>query len=156
MSATLGDQIYNKLLEDSSFAQQNPAALEVQREIALKVPETLKDLLKEKVTCHLVLQAKFLFIKGYLEDKLPEKVALANGSPKDVAAKIQKGAEVRLQKRLASLEESVSLLKQDLVSDDIIVRTQMNLSVDALDRYIQGGFTLADLLVLQPAIIVYP
>lgn len=160
MAQITGQQVYDALMKDSRF-NADPIFEELNA-LIFSMPDIFKEMLDEQVTLPLLFEARIIFTQKYIEgeyfkkyvDLLPKNdvAFLMFGSKEEI---IQKGQD-KLSASLLHLREYAKKVSEiEKTTQDLIFEGNTGLKPSVLKKYKEGGLTFAELLITQPALIVY-
>lgn len=162
MSEITGQEVLDALMRDSEYLIYPKQVLDVMKPFMLAIPEVLKDILGKKVTLDTLLEAKVVFLRylcenGYVSavvKSMPEELLGILG--RDDVLELMEGMVSELVEMLAEMAKDVPafLEGQGVTEEQVMADPSMALKPNVLELYKAGKLTVADLLRLQPMVIV--
>ncbi len=163
MSKITGKQILAALMKDPEYSAQPASVLAVTDPFMLAIPDALKDHLDKIVTLATLMDAKIAFLRYCVENDYVKKVVAA--MPEDSFGWMDaKGVVEMMQGIMAQVVEILAEFVKDVpafLESQGITEEQMMahpkgvaLKPNVLKLYKAGNLTIADVLKMQPMVIV--
>jgi hypothetical protein len=163
MEKTVSAQkIWEVLMKDKEFAAQPEPTLKATRPFIDAIPGILKDMLNVQATLSNLSKAKVAFLRYCLDhdyikimvDAMPDE-ALGFFDREDLPGMFESMLDLLIDSFEPLVENALAILKaRGVTEDQLMTGPNVGLSGKALKLYRAKKLTIADLLELQPGIIV--
>jgi hypothetical protein len=163
MSQITGKQVLAALMKDPEYSAQPASVLAVTDPFMLGIPEALKDHLDNVVTLATLMDAKVAFLRYCVAGEYVKKVVAA--MPEDSfgwmsaesAGEMMQGMMDQMVEMLAEMVKDVPafLEAQGITEEQMMAHPKgVALKPSVLKLYKAGTLTIADVLKMQPMVIV--
>jgi hypothetical protein len=163
MSQITGKSILTALMKDPEYSAQPESVRKAMEPFILAIPEVLKDFLDKKVDLSTLMDAKIAFLRYCSENEYITKMVDAMPSEsfglfeaKDVT-NMMEGSFSALIEVLSGIVKNVpGFLKSLGVTEAEVMALPKSIGFkpNVLKKYTAGKLTIADLLELQPMVII--
>lgn len=163
MSKITGKQILAALMKDPEYSAQPASVLAVTDPFMLAIPEALKDHLDNVVTLATLMDAKVAFLRYCVAGEYVKKVVevMPEGSfgwmNAEEAAETMQDLMTQAVEMLAKVVKNVpAFLKSQGVTEEQMMAHPKGVALkpNVLKLYKDGTLTIADVLKMQPMVIV--
>ena len=158
-----GRQILDALMQDSEYSAQPVSVREVMEPFMLAIPEVLKDHLDKTVTLATLMDAKIAFLRYCVANDFVKKVVGAMPEESfdwldaNSAASMMQGMMSQVVEMLAKVVKDAPafLEAQGITEEEMMAHPKgVALRPDVFRLYKAGTLTIADVLKMQPTVIV--
>lgn len=163
MSQITGKQILSALMKDPEYSAQPASVIEASNPFMLAIPEALKDHLDKIVTLATLMDAKIAFLRYCVANDYVKKVVSAMPEDSfgwmdaDSMAEMMQNMMAQVVEMLAEVVKDAPafLEAQGITEEQMMAHPKgVALKPSLLKLYKAGTLTIADVLKMQPMVII--